>query len=185
MKAIGIIGSPRINGNTATLVKQILESYKETGGDTELIYLNSLDYKGCQGCGHCKIHNKCKLQDDLTNVLESMITADAIILGSPIYFGQFTGQMRLWLDRCYSLANPDFSPRIAPGKKAIIVGSQGMPDSKMYSSVFDEFAEILKKYISMEVVDVVVSAGYSEPGEVKKDIELMNKAKEDGIKLSK
>lgn len=185
MKAIGIIGSPRTNGNTATLVKQILESYSEIGGETEIFNLNELDFKGCQGCGYCKIHDRCKLQDDLTHVLESMIKADAFVFGSPIYFGQFTGQMRLWLDRCYSLINPDFSPRFPMGKKAVIVGSHGMPDTDMYEKVFNEFADILKQFTGMEVVDTIIAAGYSEPGAVKKNSELISRSKDAGIKLSK
>jgi multimeric flavodoxin WrbA len=129
MKTIGIIGSPRINGNTATLVKQTLESAAEAGAETELFYLNELEFKGCQGCGYCKIHDKCKLQDDLTKVLNEMVKADSIVMGSPIYFSQFTGQMRLFLDRCYSLINPDFSPRVALAKKQYLSALMELPET--------------------------------------------------------
>lgn len=184
MKTIGIIGSPRINGNTATLVRQTIESAAEAGAETEIIYLNKLEFKGCQGCGHCKIHDKCKLQDDLTRVLDSVAKADAIVFGSPIYFSQFTGQMRLFLDRCYSLINPDFSPRVKPGIKAVLVGSHGAPDAGLYAAVFNEFAQSIKNFMGVETIDTIIAAGYSEPGSVKGNAELMARAKAAGLKLT-
>ncbi|OPY22149.1 MAG: Iron-sulfur flavoprotein [Methanomethylovorans sp. PtaU1.Bin093] len=183
MKVIGIIGSPRMNGNTATLVRQTLESAAEAGAETEIFHLNELEFKGCQGCGYCKIHDKCKLQDDLTRVLNSIIKADAVVLGSPIYFSQFTGQMRLFLDRCYSLINPDFSPRVSPGKKAVLVGSHGAPDAGIYAAVFNEFAGNIKNFMGIETIDTIIAAGYSEPGSVKSNAELMGRAKAAGSKL--
>lgn len=184
MKTIGIIGSPRMNGNTATLVKQTLESAAEAGAETELFYLNELEFKGCQGCGYCKIHDKCKLQDDLTKVLNEMVKADSIVMGSPIYFSQFTGQMRLFLDRCYSLINPDFSPRVAPGKKAVLIGSHGAPGDTLYAPVYQEFAGNIKNFMGVETIDTIIAAGYSEPGSVKSNAELMSRAKAAGLKLA-
>ncbi|MBC7086836.1 MAG: flavodoxin family protein [Methanomethylovorans sp.] len=184
MKAIGIIGSPRMNGNTATLVRQTLESASEAGADTEVYYLNELEFKGCQGCGYCKIHTKCKLQDDLSKVLDSLVKADAIVFGSPIYFSQFTGQMRLFLDRCYSLINPDFSPRVTPGKKAVLVGSHGAPDPNIYKAVYDEFSGNIKNFMGIETVDTIIAAGYTEPGSVKNNTELITRAKTAGLKLT-
>jgi len=184
MKTIGIIGSPRMNGNTATLVRQTIESAAEAGAETEIFYLNEMEFRGCQGCGYCKIHDKCKLQDDLTRVLDSVIKADAIVLGSPIYFSQFTGQMRLFLDRCYSLINPDFSPRVKPGKKAVLVGSHGAPDAGIYAAVFNEFAGTIKNFMGIETIDTIIAAGYSEPGSVKSNAELMDRAQAAGLELT-
>ncbi len=104
MKVIAINGSPRKNWNTATVLKQALEGAASEGAETELIHLYDLDYKGCISCFACKRVNGesygvCAMKDGLTAVLRKIEEADALILGSPIYFGGVTGEMRSFLER--------------------------------------------------------------------------------------
>jgi len=104
LKIIAINGSPRKNGNTATLLNKSLEGAASNGAETELINLYDLQYRGCISCFSCKRINgksygKCAVKDDLTPVLKKIETADALILGSPIYFGRETGLMSSCLER--------------------------------------------------------------------------------------
>lgn len=104
MKIIAINGSPRKNKNTAILLKKALEGAESHGAKTELVHLYDLDYKGCISCFACKLKNgksygECALKDGLTPILEKVVDADAIILGSPIYFGSMTGAMHSFLER--------------------------------------------------------------------------------------
>lgn len=104
MKIIGINGSPRKNWNTATLLTKALEGAESQGAQTELIHLYDLNYKGCVSCFACKLKNgksygKCGYNDELTPILEKIEDTDAIILGSPIYFGDTTGEMRSFIER--------------------------------------------------------------------------------------
>jgi len=104
MKLIAINGSPRKNENTATLLNKALEGAASQGAETELIHLFDQDYKGCISCFACKLKNgksygKCAVIDELTPILEKVANADAIILGSPIYFGAVTGSMRSFIER--------------------------------------------------------------------------------------
>jgi multimeric flavodoxin WrbA len=104
MKVIAINGSPRKNRNTAILLKQALEGAASEGAETELVHLYDLDYKGCISCFACKRINGvsygvCAMRDGLTPVLGKIEEADALILGSPIYFGGVTGEMRSFLER--------------------------------------------------------------------------------------
>lgn len=104
MKVIAINGSPRKEWNTATLLKNALEGAASKGAQTELIDLYDLEYKGCTSCFACKqiggkSYGKCAMQDDLTDVLNKIEEADAVIMGSPIYFGSLTGEMRSFLER--------------------------------------------------------------------------------------
>jgi len=144
MKAIGIVGSPRKNGNTDTLVQAVLDGAKDAGYQTEKYYLNEMSYKGCQGCGYCKAHENCRLKDDVSKLLEAFQEASAIAFGSPIYFFQFTGQFRLMEDRMYSLVDGNFNSRVKPGKKAVVVASQGNPDENAFNGTIQEFANVLK-----------------------------------------
>ncbi|MDW8802692.1 flavodoxin family protein [Clostridium sp. A1-XYC3] len=103
MKLIAINGSPRKNWNTATLLNKALEGAASQGAEIELINLYDLKYRGCISCFACKRkdgqHGKCAMKDDLTNILERLETADAIIFGSPIYYMNITAGMTALLER--------------------------------------------------------------------------------------
>lgn len=104
MKVIAFNGSPRKNWNTATLLKHALDGAASQGAETELIHLYDHSYKGCISCFACKLkggksYGSCALNDDLKPILKKVEEADAIILGSPIYFGMTTGEMRSFLER--------------------------------------------------------------------------------------
>jgi multimeric flavodoxin WrbA len=104
MKVIAFNGSPRKNWNTATLLGKALEGAASQGAETELINLYDLNFKGCISCFSCKLkggpnYGKCALKDDLQPVLKKVESADAIILGSPVYFGEVTGIMRSFMER--------------------------------------------------------------------------------------
>jgi multimeric flavodoxin WrbA len=104
MKVIAFNGSPRKNWNTATLLNKALEGAASQGAETELIHLYDLSYKGCISCFSCKLkggksYGKCAVNDDLKPVFNRIEQADALIFGSPIYFGQVTGEMRSFLER--------------------------------------------------------------------------------------
>lgn len=104
MNVLAINGSPRKNWNTATLLDKALEGAASQGAKTELVNLYDLNYKGCMSCFSCKLkdgssYGKCAVKDDLTPILEKIADADAVILGSPIYFGNTTGQMKSFIER--------------------------------------------------------------------------------------
>lgn len=104
MQVIGINGSPRKQWNTATLVAKALEGAAAQGAQTELIHLYDLDFKGCTSCFACKTrggksYGRCAMQDGLTPVLDKIATADALVIGSPVYFGSVTGETRSFMER--------------------------------------------------------------------------------------
>jgi multimeric flavodoxin WrbA len=104
MKVIAINGGPRKNWNTATLLKQALEGAVSAGAEVELINLYDLNYKGCISCFACKriggkSYGTCAVKDDLKPLFEKIQNADALILGSPIYLGMVTGELRSFLER--------------------------------------------------------------------------------------
>ena len=106
MKKIIIIdGGPRKIFNTASMLKKFAEGASSVNSEIEVktVRLYDLDYKGCMSCMACKIKgrasNVCKFKDALTPILEEIAQADGLVLGSPIYFGDVTGQMRTFLER--------------------------------------------------------------------------------------
>jgi multimeric flavodoxin WrbA len=104
VKAIGVNGSPRKKWNTAKLLEKALEGAASQGADTELIHLYDINFRGCKSCFSCKMkggksYGKCAAEDGLTPVLRKANEADVIILGSPIYYGSATGEMRSFMER--------------------------------------------------------------------------------------
>ena len=104
MKVMAVNGSPRKKWNTATLLEKALEGAASAGAETELIHLYDLNFKGCISCFACKLkggasYGKCAMKDELTPILDNLAKADAIILGSPFYFGSVTGEMRSFMER--------------------------------------------------------------------------------------
>ena len=104
MKVVAINGSPRKKWNTAILLEKALEGAASQGAKTELIHLYDLNFKGCVSCFACKTiggksYGRCTAKDGLTPILERVEEVDALILGSPIYFGTVTGEMRSFMER--------------------------------------------------------------------------------------
>jgi multimeric flavodoxin WrbA len=104
MKVVAVNGSPRTDWNTSTLLAKALEGAASQGAEIELIHLYDLDFKGCRSCFACKTrggksYGRCAAKDDLTPILQRAAEADAIILGSPFYFGTASGEMRSFMER--------------------------------------------------------------------------------------
>ena len=138
MKKIIIIdGGPRKNFNTASMLQKFAEGATSVSDKIEVktVRLYGLDYKGCMSCMACKVKGKasnvCKFKDALTPVLEEIAEADGLVLGSPIYFGDVTGQMRTFLERLAFpwLSYNDYS-MTAPKRMSVVLMEtmNGLPD---------------------------------------------------------
>lgn len=101
MKVIGVVGSPRVGGNTETLTKIALEEIEKEGLDTELVSLARKRIKPCDGCGNCATTGKCHIKDDFEPIFAKIKKADGIILATPVYFGAATPQMTSFISRFY------------------------------------------------------------------------------------
>src|SRR4030043_2095540 len=102
MKVIGVVGSPRKNGNTELLTRHTLKAIAEEGVDTELIRLAGLDIRPCTACMACKKEENCSIEDDLFPIYLKMKEADGIILASPVYYGSPPGLLKALLGGgCY------------------------------------------------------------------------------------
>ncbi len=117
MKVIGIVGSPRKNGNTEILTAHALKAIAEEGLDTELIRLAGLDIRPCNACMACRDEERCPIDDDLFPLYAKMKEADAIILASPVYFGSATALLKALMERTGYLS----------GRRRVFAGKVGGP----------------------------------------------------------
>jgi multimeric flavodoxin WrbA len=99
-RVIGIVGSPRVGGNTEFLVREALKAAEAEGVETELITLAGKRIEPCTGCRVCRDKGKdCPIDDDLKPIFDRMLASDGIILGSPVYVGSATAQVKALIDR--------------------------------------------------------------------------------------
>lgn len=137
-RLVCVLGSPKENGNGGTIAKKIAQVAESLGAQTQTFHLHSLNYRGCYACMGCKSGSDvCVINDDLAEVLTAVREADALVMTSPIYFGQISGQLKSFIDRTFSFLVPDFlnagnPSRLAPGKKCLFVLTQGQPDPSLY-----------------------------------------------------
>lgn len=122
MKLLAVNGSPREHNNTAQLLERAVAGARSAGADAELVHLRDLHFTGCISCFACKLiggpsYGRCAVKDDLEPVLQKAHEADALLLGTPFYFGAESAFMRAFMERLwfqyylYSKVKPPLSPR--------------------------------------------------------------------------
>ncbi len=149
MKIATLLGSPRSSGNSTAIANRITETAARLGAETLTFELNRLAYRGCQGCYACKRDlDRCVLEDDLTEVLSAVREADAVVLASPVYFGDVTAQLKGFIDRSFSYLKPDYVTNPQPSrlgpKKLVFVLTQGHPDETLFGDIYPRFSGFLQ-----------------------------------------
>lgn len=188
MRIVCLLGSPRENGNSSTIAKHLCNEAEKLGAEVRTFALNKLQYRGCQGCMACKTGlDRCALEDDLTAVLDAIREAHALILASPVYYWDVSGQVKTFLDRTFSFLVPDFlthpvKSRLQPGKKLVLILAQNNPDPSSFSDIFPKFDYFFRAYGFSET-HLIRALGVAEPGEVKARGDVMSLAETTAGKL--
>jgi multimeric flavodoxin WrbA len=101
MKILGIVCSPRLNGNTEILMKEALKSAKDAGAEIEMFKVSGKVMYPCDACESCSKTRQCRIEDDMKPLYPKMLEADGIIFGTPIYFWSICAQAKIIIDRTY------------------------------------------------------------------------------------
>lgn len=192
MKITGIVGSRRKKGNTSIMVQEALKVFKEEGIETELIFLGDYNIESCTGCEGCKDTYTCVIKDDMHLLYRLILDSDALILGSPTYFYNVSGEMKLFLDRCYSFEVFDEDDRsvwmglneVLGIKYATVIAVCEQHNEEDMGYTADTMKRTLEA-LGYRVVDVVKALGLFEAGKVLDDETELNKARQSGEKLLK
>lgn len=102
MKVVAFNGSPRKEGNTASMIKYVLAELEKEGIETETVQIGGKSVHGCTACEKCYENKdeKCVIDKDIVNeCIEKMLEADGIILASPTYFADLTPELKALIDR--------------------------------------------------------------------------------------
>lgn len=178
MKVIAINGSPRRNWNTAKLCQAALDGAAAAGAETELVHLESMKFKGCMSCYRCHYAGKdydtevCHFKDELTETLKKCMSADAIIIGSPLYYGFATGDVRAFMERLmfpidtYEVNEDGTRPikldRIIPTAMIYTMNAAGLPEKNQLNMNENELRRMFGYSESHYAFDTCQFADYSK-----------------------
>lgn len=175
IKMVGICGSPLANGNTAKLIKKVLEGAESFGAETEFISLGNKKLSFCRACYMCLKKGQCIINDDLNEIRSIMIECDGAVIGSPTDSKEITGQMKTFFDRMWF----DIHRETFLGKYCVYVNT--------HMAIVGHSAKSLRDLclaLGYSVVGGVVSNNLAKfSGNINKDTTSMEKAFEMGVKL--
>jgi multimeric flavodoxin WrbA len=183
MKILGLEGSTREDGNTEKLVKTILESAKENGAEVNFYKLTKMNISLCLGCFNCRETGTCVTDDDMKFLLEEIQTSNVIILGSPVYMWQVSGQTKLFMDRLMPFIKTDFTTRLKGKKRLFMAFTQGNPDENMFKPYF-EYLENLFSFLHYDVKGTIVATGTRDKNDILQQEHVLEKAREIGKNLT-
>ncbi len=103
MKVLGIMGSPRIKGNTDLLLDEALKGAQSQGAEVEKIIVDKLKIAPCKEYYGCIRDGNCVIRDDMDSIYPKLLEADRIIVASPMFFYGITGQLKMLIDRCQAI----------------------------------------------------------------------------------
>jgi multimeric flavodoxin WrbA len=172
---LGVVGSPRRNGNTDILVQEVLKGAEKGGAVIEKIMLIDQNIAPCQACEYCFKAGHCKQQDDMHGLLEKMQQSDLWVLGTPVYWRGPSAQFKTFMDRWFGQGGVvNFEER-----RAILTITSNSeepltePLVNMFKGSFD--------HLKMELVDVVIAPNVWEPGKVTEHPDVLEAAHRAGL----
>ncbi|MDO5851434.1 MAG: NAD(P)H-dependent oxidoreductase [Methanobacteriaceae archaeon] len=160
MKVVGIIASPRKNGNCDIITNELISNIKNS--EATIYNIDELNIEPCHACGECGPGKDCVVDDDAGKILEDILEADLLVFSTPIYYGQMSAQGKLITDRFYSIStNPK---KHFENKKCVLIATHGAP-----TGVYDQYMEMTKGspfgHVGFEVTDIITAGNLQKVGD--------------------
>ena len=184
-KILLVMGSPRKEGNSATLARQLAAGAEATGAEVESFYLHGMNIQPCTACGECRKETgrDCVIDDDMQTLYPKLRRADAVVIASPIYWFTVSAQTKLFMDRWYALGSSEEEYAALAGKRIGIILTYGDLDPFVSGAVnaLRTFQDAFD-YVGAKIVGMIYGSA-SEAGEIQTNRDLMDKAYELGKQL--
>ena len=184
MKKIVVLnGSPHEHGCTATLADEVIKSAQRHDAAVKSYYLNGMTIKGCQGCFKCMETGRCAQLDDMQLIYDDIAEADGIILASPVYMWSMSAQLKTAVDRLFAFLRPGHTSALKPGKKVLLLFTQGQQDTNMFREYFEHVGKNMQ-FMRFGDYKILVAGGCHTPEHVLCQTDVMKQADDMGIWLS-
>lgn len=182
-RVLGVIGSPRKNGNTHILVSRILEGAAEEGAAVEQLFLKEIKIRECDGCHTCWKGRPCSKKDDMRHVYAQIAASDALVFGTPVYWYGPTALMKGLFDRFVYFNCPENRVQIRGKRAAIAVPFEEETEETAEPVV--AFFEKSLAYLQIELVGKVLAPGVTRKGEIAGQEDKLREAYELGRALAR
>ena len=164
-KIVILNGSPRRAGNTAALAAEFTRGAEEAGNSVAEFFLDSMDIHGCKGCfgGHSSRECPCVQKDDMDKIYPAVKECDVVVLATPLYYWNMSGQLRMAVDRLFALEEGDGNLLRGHGRAcALLMAAEGhgFEDVVLY---YDHLTEHLK----WKNLGHVLAGGNGSVGDIK------------------
>lgn len=186
MKVLGILGSPRIGGNSDILLEQALAGARDVGAETEKIVLAQKKISGCMDCGKCNASGICAIKDDMLEIHKKILEANALIHSCPVYFWSMTAQMKAYLDRWCAFFDAEwrwhknYYPQMK-GKKIGLITVCGDPNVATADPIVHSF-KMTCQFTELKLIGVVMASAFTK-GEVAQNEKVKKEAYDLGKKI--
>ena len=187
-KIIGINGSPRKNGNSDILLKQILKGAKETNVSAKRIYLRDFQFQSCAGCEKCRKDKICTgLNDGMTLLYPKIIESQGLVIISPTHNYNVTALIKAFIDRLYCFYNftkdrpgPWSSNLAGQGRKAVLIAVCEQKSKKDMGFTLDAMRLPIKA-LGFDIIAELPVLKVFDRGKIRENKEILAKA----LKLGK
>ncbi|MCU0604522.1 MAG: flavodoxin family protein [Desulfobacterales bacterium] len=183
-KILVVIGSPRKNGNSASLARQVAAGARESGAKVETVFLQGMRIEPCTACDACrkKLKKDCIIKDDMRALYPRIKAADGIVIASPIYWFTVSAQTKLFMDRWYALGG-DGGYDLASKKFGVVLAyADADPFASGAVNALRTFQDAFH-YLGAELVGTVYGSAW-KAGEIRKNKDLMDAAYTLGKKIA-
>jgi len=184
-KILILMGSPRKNGNSAVLAKNLADGATASGARVETIDIQGMDINPCTGCDRCqgKQSSGCVIVDDMQGIYGKLVEADAIVFASPIYWFSVTAQLKMVIDRIYAIGGGNSNVFEGKNLGILLTYADSDPFTSGAVNALRMFQDI-SAYLGTAIVGSVYGSAF-EAGEIAENKELLREARELGNKLGK
>jgi len=187
VEIVAICGSPRPEGNTATLLEALLEGAREEGAKTTRFDPTRMRIADCNAGDECLVSAEatCKIEDDMRDIYAALARAEAWVLGSPVYHANVTGALKTVIDRLYAFYTTEGGEwRLGlPGRRSgAVIVVQADPERETPQRVADYLEQVLRSY-NVDPIGRIAEPSLSKPGDAAARPDLLARAKELGREL--
>ncbi len=183
MKALCIIGSPKTNGSTARLVDRVIEGMRSQQIKVSRYVLDEMNINYCKGCEKCEVNRKCVQIDDMNLLIDEIYESDIVLLASPSYWGDVTGQMKTFIDRSLPLCNAKTGETPVPkGKFGVTVAVRAGNSKEENQHIVDTFNHYFG-HLGIQPIAVLTAEGIRSIADLENDQTKLEEAYNLGQKL--
>jgi len=174
MRIAAFVGSPRNDGITDAVVGEVLRGAAEAGAETAVFHVGSAGIHGCRACMDCRESGACSQEDGMSPFYGELRRADAVVLGTPIYFYSMTAQMKAFTDRLFATIGSGFEKRNGE-RTAVLVVAQGAGDPGVFASQIESMKGAWEM-AGLNVGETILACGVESRDQALADAALMERA---------